>query len=64
VAMVEHVSGRPVEALNAPRRAGDPPVLVAAPGRAKELLGWQPRCSDLETIVRTAYRWHGAKGGA
>jgi len=64
VAMVERVSGRPVEALDAPRRAGDPPVLVAAPGRAKELLGWQPRCSDLETIVRTAYRWHGAKGGA
>jgi UDP-arabinose 4-epimerase len=58
VAMVEHVSGRRVTTLDAPRRAGDPPVLVAAPGCARELLGWQPRCSDLETIVRTAYRWH------
>jgi UDP-glucose 4-epimerase len=31
---------------------------VAAPGRAKALLGWQPTWSDLETIVRTATAWH------
>ena len=58
VAMVERISGRKVNARNAPRRAGDPPSLVAAPGRARELLGWQPRWSGLETIVETAYRWH------
>jgi|APFre7841882590_1041340.scaffolds.fasta_scaffold22988_2 UDP-arabinose 4-epimerase len=61
VAMVERVSGRKVNARNAPRRAGDPPALVAAPGRAKELLGWEPRWSSLETIVQTAYRWHSAQ---
>ncbi len=60
IAMVERVSGRKVNARNAPRRAGDPPALVAAPGRAKELLGWEPRWSSLETIVQTAYRWHSA----
>ena len=60
IAMVERVGGRKVNARNAPRRAGDPPVLVAAPGRARELLGWEPRWSSLETIVQTAHRWHSA----
>ncbi len=60
IAMVERVSGRKVNARNASRRPGDPPALVATPGRAKELLGWVPRWSSLETIVQTAYRWHGA----
>jgi UDP-glucose 4-epimerase len=58
IAMVERVSGRRVPAYDAPRRAGDPAALVAAPGRARELLGWEPRHSDLETIVRSALRWH------
>lgn len=61
IAMVERVSGRQVNARNAPRRAGDPAVLVAAPGRARELLGWEPRWSNLQTIVQTAYRWHSAR---
>jgi UDP-arabinose 4-epimerase len=60
VAMVERVSGRQVNARNAPRRAGDPPALVAAPGRATELLAWEPRWSSLQSIVQTAYRWHSA----
>jgi UDP-arabinose 4-epimerase len=60
IAMVERVSGRTINARNAPRRAGDPPALVAAPGRARELLRWEPQWSSLETIVQTAYRWHGA----
>jgi UDP-arabinose 4-epimerase len=60
IAMVERVSGRTINARNAPRRAGDPPALVAAPGRARQLLGWRPQWSSLESIVQTAYRWHGA----
>jgi UDP-glucose-4-epimerase GalE len=40
------------------RRPGDPPVLVADPARAKTILRFQPRYSDLPTIVRTAWRWH------
>ena len=60
VAMVERVTGRKVGARDAPRRASDPPALVAAPGRARQLLGWEPRWSSLEAIVQSACRWHGA----
>jgi UDP-glucose-4-epimerase GalE len=40
------------------RRPGDPPVLVADPTKAKTVLGFQPRYSDLPSIVRTAWKWH------
>ncbi|HEX3881753.1 MAG TPA: UDP-glucose 4-epimerase GalE [Stellaceae bacterium] len=55
---VERVSGRKVPSIAAPRRAGDPPALVADPGRAAALLGWRARHSDIDTIVRTALAWH------
>jgi UDP-arabinose 4-epimerase len=55
---IEEVGGRPVPVTDAPRRAGDPPVLVAANGRAAVELGWTPRHSDLRNIVATAWRWH------
>lgn len=58
VAMVEHVTGRAVPVLEAPRRAGDPAALVASPGRADALLGWRPHYSDLSTLVETAWHWH------
>jgi UDP-arabinose 4-epimerase len=58
IAAVESASGRPVPHEDAPRRAGDPPALVAAPGRAADVLGWVPEHSALETIVRSALRWH------
>ncbi|THD60853.1 UDP-glucose 4-epimerase GalE [Phenylobacterium sp.] len=40
-----------------PRRAGDPPSLVADPRRGRELLGWTPRHSSLDEIVADALRW-------
>ena len=58
IAAVEKVSGRTVPVRDAPRRAGDPPSLVADPRRAIHTLDWHPRHSDLETIVRTAWLWH------
>jgi len=58
VAAVERASGRRVPIHEAQRRAGDPPELVADPARAKELLGWRPRYSSLESIVQTAWNWH------
>jgi len=58
VAAVEHVSGRRVPVREVQRRAGDPPELVADPDKAKDLLGWQPRYSSLESIVQTAWNWH------
>jgi UDP-arabinose 4-epimerase len=40
------------------RRPGDPAVLVAAAQRGMDVLGWQPRCSELPHIITTAWRWH------
>jgi len=58
VRVAESVSGRPIACRNTARRPGDPPVLVADPSLAAELLGWRARISDLETILRTALAWH------
>jgi UDP-glucose 4-epimerase len=53
---VGRVCGRPVPHSVGPRREGDPPVLVADPSRAMNLLGWRPRYLDLDDIIRTAYQ--------
>ena len=55
---VARVSGRMLPAVESPRRPGDPPELVAAPARAREVLGWTCQYADLETIVRHAWAWH------
>ena len=55
---VERVTGRKVPWTPAPRRAGDPTVLYAAPGKAQQALGWAPRFPDLDSIVGTAWAWH------
>jgi len=57
LASVERVSGVKLTVREEPRRAGDPPGLVARAERIRTLLGWQPRLDDLDTIVRSAYRW-------
>ncbi len=54
----EEVTGRPIRVVEAPRRAGDPPALVAAADRARHELGWEPQFRDLRAIVETAWRWH------
>lgn len=41
-----------------PRRAGDPPVLVASSHKAKDLLGWSPRYDRLESVIEHAWAWH------
>jgi UDP-glucose 4-epimerase len=58
IRMCEKISGRPVRVEEKPRRAGDPPRLVAAAGKAMSELGWKPQFPDLESIVRTAWEWH------
>ena len=54
---MERVIGRPLPVDEAARRAGDPPILVADPARARSLLDWQPRYDDLDLIVKTALEW-------
>jgi UDP-glucose 4-epimerase len=54
---VERVSGERLQIVEEPRRAGDPPALVARADRIRQELGWKPRLDDLDTIVRTALAW-------
>ncbi len=54
---IERVVGLPVPVAEAPRRPGDPAVLVADAGRFRREFGWEPRDSDLETILRSAWDW-------
>jgi UDP-glucose 4-epimerase len=54
---VEKVCGRKISTIQAPRRAGDPAVLVARATRVRSTLGWTPRLDDLAEIVRSAYAW-------
>ena len=56
LAAVARVTGHAVPQREAPRRPGDPPILVADPARAKLLLRWSPVMSDLDTIVATALK--------
>ena len=55
---VEEAGGCPVPRVDSPRRAGDPPSLVADAARARSVLQWTPRYPDLRTIVEHAWRWH------
>jgi UDP-glucose-4-epimerase GalE len=59
---VRAVAGRDVPFVEAPRRPGDPPALVADAARARETLGWTPRYPELRTIVEHAWRWHTRQG--
>lgn len=63
VRAVEEASGRRVRTRLAGRRAGDPPALVADPGKAGTGLGWKPRHSALKTITETAWNWHAMGSG-
>ncbi len=52
------VTGHPIPAEIHPRRPGDPAVLVASSDKAIRELGWQPRYTQLDDILRTAWTWH------
>ena len=54
------VTGRPIATRLEGRRPGDPPRLIAQADKARAVLGWRPRYDDLETIIRSAWRWQEA----
>lgn len=58
IAAAERVTAHRIPVREAPRRAGDPPVLVADATRARALFGFAPRFTEIEPIVATAWRWH------
>ncbi len=55
---VRKVSGREIASVDSTRRTGDPAHLVASSKKIREELGWVPDFPDLETIVKTAWKWH------
>jgi UDP-glucose 4-epimerase len=57
VGAVRRVTGREVPTVDAGRRAGDPPVLIASSESARRVLGWKPQFGDLDTIIETAWTW-------
>lgn len=58
VEVSQEVTGRPIKAEIAPRRPGDPALLIASAAKAKSVLGWKPQYPDLRTIVQHAWDWH------
>lgn len=62
IAACERVSGRTVRTREAPRREGDPPVLVADPALFTRDIGWTARWTDLDEIVRSAWAWFSRPG--
>ena len=58
---VETVSQREVPVLYGERRQGDPAILVAGAEKARRILGWMPRCSDIQEIVQSAWDWHSSR---
>ncbi len=60
VEVARAVTGHPVPAIESPRRAGDPAVLIASSEKIRRELGWQPRFPDLRAIVESAWQWHRA----
>jgi UDP-glucose 4-epimerase len=60
LASAARVAGREIPYSVGPRRAGDPPVLVASNARAMETLGWSPRRSTLDEMIGSAWAWRRA----
>lgn len=58
IEVVRQVTGHPIPAVDAPRRAGDPARLVASSALIREELGWQPVFDTPRAIVESAWRWH------
>lgn len=57
VGAVERVTGAPLETILAPRRPGDPPLLIADTAAIRTTLGWTPRYDSIDQIVATAIAW-------
>jgi len=58
IAMIKKVSGVDFPVEIGPRRPGDPDAVYADNSKIKKVLGWEPKYSDLETIIKTAWNWH------
>jgi UDP-glucose 4-epimerase len=57
ISMVDRLHGQPIKTKEEPRRAGDPPSLVARAERIRKVLGWSPKHDDLAVIVKSQLAW-------
>ena len=60
VEAARRITGREIACKLGPRRAGDPPTLVATSVAARKELGWKPAYPTMDGILETAWRWHKA----
>lgn len=58
-----NVTGRDIKAVEKPRRAGDPPRLIAASEKIQQELGWKPKYENILPIVESAWAWHAKNPG-
>lgn len=58
IELARTVTGKPIPAIEADKRKGDPAVLIASSDKIKKTLGWKPEYEDLEIIIKTAWVWH------
>ncbi len=52
------ITGKDINAMEADRRPGDPPILVGSSNKAREILNWNPKYDELSKIIETAWNWH------
>jgi UDP-glucose 4-epimerase len=57
ISTVDRVHGKPILTVEGPRRAGDPPTLVARADQIRQVLGWSPKFDNLETIIASQLAW-------
>jgi len=58
IEVAREVTGHPIPAVEAARRAGDAPTLIASAEKIRRELGWEPRYPELKDIIATAWAWH------
>ncbi|HLS28673.1 MAG TPA: UDP-glucose 4-epimerase GalE [Opitutales bacterium] len=57
ISAAEKITGKPIQTVEAERRAGDPPSLYADSTKAQKELGWKIEFPDIESIIQTAWKW-------
>ena len=63
VEATRRITGREIKVRIAPRREGDPPVLIADPSKAWEVLNWRQRYTEIGEIIESAWEWHRMRFG-
>ena len=58
ITTVMEITGKKINIVNAPRRTGDPAILIASSKKIKSVLEWQPRYPSITQIVKDAHKWH------